>query len=52
MLNIDKRRLSDQILRLDEVLDYKSAFMGCKLNDASNPNGTQSSEDTNAIEMY
>lgn len=37
------------MLKLDEILDQKSAFMACKITESNNSNISQGAEDTNAI---
>lgn len=42
MMNIDKRKLSDHLLKLDEVLDSKNIFAGCRLSDSNHGVGSLS----------
>ena len=40
MLNIDKRKLSDHLLKLDEVLESKNVYVGCRLYDGVHGSST------------
>lgn len=51
MMNVDKRRLSDPLLKLDEILDSKTNFTGCRLGDGVGLSQSSGHQDTNAIDM-
>lgn len=48
-MNIDKRKLNDHLLRLDELLDKKGRFISVETPENCQPNQLNSLEDTNAI---